>query len=196
MVETLKVAPVRLYHELIVAGFGGQGVQTLGQILAEAALLEGREVVWTPAYGPEMRGGPSFCTVILSDRAIGSPVVATADTAIIMDQPSVAKYQQRLRTTGRIIYNSTLVKPELLRSDIPSFAVPASELAEELGMAQVTNMVILGAFIYLTKLVAPESILAALRNSLPERKHNLLPINEKALLLGAQACLNNSCVIE
>lgn len=196
MVDTLSKIPARLYHELIVAGYGGQGVQTLGQILAEAMVLNGNEVVWTPAYGPEMRGGPSFCTVIMSDRPIGSPVVAHADTAIIMDQPSVAKYQQRLRPTGRIIYNSTLVKPELLRTDIPTFAVPAGELAEELGMAQATNMIMLGAFIYLTKLVSPESILTALRESLPERKHHLLPLNEQALILGGQACLSNSCVIE
>ncbi|MHB9130740.1 MAG: 2-oxoacid:acceptor oxidoreductase family protein [Armatimonadota bacterium] len=174
-----------IHHELIAAGFGGQGVLTMGQMLAKAALLEGREVVWTPAYGPEMRGGPAFCTVLISSDPIGSPVVAQADTAIIMDRPSLPKYQSVVRVTGAILVNSTLVDPSAARGDIPCYAIPANQLAEEIGDVRITNMVMLGAFLRLTSLVAPASIIQALTDALPERRRHLIPMNEQALAAGA-----------
>jgi 2-oxoglutarate ferredoxin oxidoreductase subunit gamma len=174
-------------HELIIAGFGGQGVLRLGQTLAAAALLEGREVVWTPAYGPEMRGGPAFCTVILSANPIGSPVVAAADTGIMMDRPSLPKFQGQVRASGTLLLNSSLVDPALARTDIPVYAVPANHLAEEIGEVNIANMVMLGAFLALTPLVQPASVLEALRATLPERRRHLLPLNEQALLAGAKA---------
>ncbi len=177
-------------HEMIIAGFGGQGVLRLGQTLAAAALYEGREVVWTPAYGPEMRGGPAFCTVILSATPIGSPVVAAADTAIIMDRPSLPKYQGQVRASGVLLLNSSLVDPALARTDIPCYAVPAQQLAEEIGDGNIANMVMLGAFLHLTPLVQPASVLEALRATLPERRRHLLPLNEKALLAGAAVIAN------
>jgi len=173
-------------HELIMAGFGGQGVLKLGQVLASAAVHEGREVIWTPAYGPEMRGGPAFCTVIIADEPIGSPVVSAADTAIIMDRPSLPKYQGRVRASGAILLNSTLVDPRLARTDIPVYPIPANELADELGEANIANMVLLGALLRLNALVSPGAVIAALREALPERRHHLLPLNERALTAGAQ----------
>lgn len=175
-----------IHHDLIIAGFGGQGVLKLGQTLADAAMNEGLEVVWTPAYGPEMRGGPSFCTVIVSSDPIGAPVVDQVDTAIIMDQPSLAKYQQRVRPSGLIIINSSLVNPKNLRDDIPCYAIDANKIAEELGEPRTANMVLLGAFLHLTHLVQNDTIIEALRQALPKRHHNLLPLNARALTLGAE----------
>jgi 2-oxoglutarate ferredoxin oxidoreductase subunit gamma len=176
-----------LHHEVIIAGFGGQGVLKMGQTLAEAAMMEGRDVVWTPAYGPEMRGGPAFCTVIISSRPIGSPVVAQADSAIVMDRLSLQKYQGSVRSGGRIVLNSSLVDPELVRRDIARCAVRANHLAEDIGDARIANMVLLGAFLRMTGLVQPATIIQALRQALPERRQHLIPLNERALACGADA---------
>lgn len=186
MSQVLTPITTKLHHELIIAGFGGQGVLKLGLVLAEAAMHEGREVVWTPAYGPETRGGPSFCTVIISSERIGAPIVALADTAIIMDQTSLPKYQKMVRPQGTLLINSSLVNPETVRTDIPAYAIPANAIAEELGNDHISNMVVLGAFIQLTQLVAPETIVAALREALPERARHLLPLNARALEVGAE----------
>jgi len=176
-----------VHHEMIIAGFGGQGVMKLGQMLAEAAMLEGREVVWTPAYGPEMRGGPSFCTVIISSSPIGAPVVSAVDTAVIMDRPSLGKYQAQVRPDGILIINSSLVDPTLARPDRRCYAVPANRLAEEIGDALIVNMVMLGAVLQLTQLVSPQSVVEVLREALPERRRHLIPLNEQALTAGANA---------
>jgi 2-oxoglutarate ferredoxin oxidoreductase subunit gamma len=175
------------HHELIIAGYGGQGVLKMGQTLAEAAVLAGYEVIWTPAYGPEMRGGPAFCTVIISAQPIGAPVVAQADTAIIMDQPSLAKYQGQVRPDGAILINSSLVDPMLARPDRACYAIRCNHLAETIGDVVIANMVMLGAFLELTHLLPPVQIIAALREALPERRHYLLPMNEQALAAGAAA---------
>lgn len=191
--STEHTAARPFHHELIIAGFGGQGVLKMGQTLAEAAMREGREVVWTPAYGPEMRGGPAFCTVIISTEPIGAPVVAQADTAIIMDQPSLAKYQPMVREGGVIIVNSSLVKVEQVRKDRRCLAVDANRIAEEIGNAQIVNMVMLGAFLELTHLAKPESVVRALRDALPERRHYLIPLNEQALEAGAAVARASCC---
>lgn len=187
MESTAASHVVRLHHELIMAGFGGQGVLKMGQTLAEAAVGEGYEVVWTPAYGPEMRGGPAFCTVIISSERIGSPVISHVDTAIIMDQPSLQKYQALVRPGGRILVNSALVDPAQVRTDIASYALNANQLAEELGEGSIANMVLLGAFLHLTHLVASASIIQALQQTLPKHRHHLLPMNAQALQAGADA---------
>jgi 2-oxoglutarate ferredoxin oxidoreductase subunit gamma len=176
-----------VHHELIIAGFGGQGVLTLGSTLAEAAVVEGREVVWTPAYGAEMRGGPSFCTVIVSSDPIGSPVVAAADTAIIMNQFSLAKYQRQVRPGGTLLVNSSLVNTAEITTPERWIAIRANHLAETMGDARTANMVMLGAFLGLTRLVEPASVVEALRHILPERRHHLIPMNEQALRAGAAA---------
>jgi len=182
-----------LHHELIIAGFGGQGVLKMGQMLAEAAVLEGREVVWTPAYGPEMRGGPAFCTVILSTAPIGAPVVAQADTAIIMDRPSLVKYQGQVRETGTLLVNTSLVDPAGIRPDRHSICLRAHHLAEAIGDTLIVNMVMLGAFLELTGIVRPESVVQVLRVALPERRHYLIPLNEQALAAGAQVVQDAQC---
>jgi len=179
-------ATTKLHHQLIIGGFGGQGVLKLGLTLAEAAMHEGREVVWTPAYGPETRGGPSFCTVIISSEPIGSPIIVQADTAIIMDRPSLAKYQSRVRPGGRILVNSSLVDMSQVRTDIPCYALAANALADELGEQRTANMIMLGAFLHLTHLVQPQTVVDALGEALSKRNRHLLPLNEKALLLGAE----------
>ena len=183
----------KLHHELIIAGFGGQGVLKMGQILADAAMREGYDVIWTPAYGPEMRGGPAFCTVVISGEPIGAPVVARADTAIIMDRPSLGKYQQQVREDGALLINSSLVDPGLIRPDRQCIAVRANHIAEEIGDAQIANMVMLGAFLELTHLVKPSFILEALRDALPERRHYLIPMNEQALAAGAEVVRAAHC---
>lgn len=182
-----------LHHELIIAGFGGQGALKMGQMLAEAAVLEGREVIWTPAYGPEMRGGPAFCTVILSTVPIGAPVVAQADTAIIMDTPSLKKYQGQVRENGTLLVNTSLIDPALIRPDRFSICMPANHLAEEIGDAQIMNMVMLGGFLELTGIVRPETIVQVLRVALPERRHHLIPLNEQALAAGARIVHDCQC---
>lgn len=174
-------------YEVMMGGFGGQGVLMMGQILAGAALLEGREVIWTPAYGPEMRGGPAFCTVIISAVPIGAPVVAQADAALIMDQTSVGKYVHRVRPGGVVLYNASLVRRVPALPDRRCVGIQANHLAEELGAARTANMVMLGAFLTLAPLAQPQSVLDTLRDILPERRRNLLPLNERALEAGKQA---------
>lgn len=182
----MTATTIKLHHTLIIAGFGGQGVLKLGQTLAEASMHEGREVIWTPAYGPEMRGGPSFCTVIISSDPIGAPVADQVNSAIIMDQPSLAKYQQQVRPGGKLIFNSSLVAPGTLREDITYYAIPANAIAEELGDQRTGNMVLLGALLHLTHLAAAQTVLDALEQSLPERHRHLLPLNARALAIGAE----------
>ncbi len=179
--------PASLHHEVIIAGFGGQGVLTLGSTLAEAAVLDGREVVWTPAYGAEMRGGPAFCTVIVSSAPIGSPVVATADTAIVMDRLSLPKYQRQVRPDGALLVNSSLVDTAEIAVAARWYAIRANHLAEALGDARTANMVMLGAFLALTRLVRAAAVVDALRHILPARRHHLIPLNEAALAAGARA---------
>lgn len=186
MSQVLTPTERTVHHELIIAGFGGQGVLKLGLVLAEAAMHEGREVVWTPAYGPETRGGPSFCTVIISSERIGAPIVALADTAIIMDQTSLPKYQKLVRPQGTLLINSSLVAADTVRTDLSAYGIKANAIAEELGNAHVSNMVVLGAFIELTHLVSPEAVVESLREALPERARHLLPLNARALEIGAE----------
>ena len=182
----IESPPETIHHDLIIAGYGGQGVLKLGLILVEAAVHDGREVVWSPAYGPEMRGGPSFCTVIISSDAIGAPVVHQVDSAIFLDRPSVLKHQARIRPTGIALINSSLVEADMLRHDIPVYAVPANALAEEIGNPAIMNMVVLGALLHLTQLARPQSVIDALKLALPERHQHLIPLNERALTIGAE----------
>lgn len=186
MSETRPLDNTPMHHELIIGGFGGQGVLKLGLTLAEAAMHEGRQVVWTCAYGPETRGGPSFCTVILSSDPIGAPVASAVNSAIIMDRPSLPKYQGRLSSGGTLILNSTLVNIQQARTDVNCYILPANVLAEEAGDPRSANMVMLGAFLHLFPLVAPATVLQALSEAVTARNSHLLPINERALALGAE----------
>ncbi|MGE5553186.1 MAG: 2-oxoacid:acceptor oxidoreductase family protein [Betaproteobacteria bacterium] len=174
-------------HEVIMAGFGGQGMMLAGQLLAYAGMLEGKHVSWYPSYGPEMRGGTANCTVVVADEPVASPVVSQASAVIAMNGPSLARFEGSLSPGGVLVYNSTLVDHGPSRTDIRSAAVPANAIADRLGDTRVANMVVLGALLALTGMVKPESVVASLKKTLPERRHNLIPLNEKALAAGAEA---------
>jgi 2-oxoglutarate ferredoxin oxidoreductase subunit gamma len=173
-------------HEIIIAGFGGQGVLSLGQILAYAGMIEGNEVSWMPSYGPEMRGGTANCIVILSSTRISSPIVTRFDAGIIFNQPSLDKFQPRIKPGGLLLYEESSIITKPTRQDIDVFAVPAMREAIALGKKQVANMIMLGAFLARQPLVSLTTVLEALRKTLPERHHHLLPLNEQALRLGRE----------
>ncbi|UCH35285.1 MAG: 2-oxoacid:acceptor oxidoreductase family protein [Armatimonadota bacterium] len=171
-------------REIIISGFGGQGIVLTGQLLAGAATFEGRNVVWSPSHGPEMRGGESNCTVVVADRPIGSPVVAHPDTAIIMDRPSLVRLSGVIASDGLMMINSSLAPSGPRRRDLRVWKVPANHLAEEIGDVRVANIIMLGAFIEAEHLVSPESVKQALRDRLPHRRRQLLELNERALERG------------
>ena len=176
----------KVHRELVIAGFGGQGIAFMGELLATAGMMEGHRVVWNPSYGPEMRGGESNCTVIVSSDPIGSPVVSQLDAAVIMDQPSLGKFAPKVRAPGILFVNSSLVKEPAARDDVRVVPVPATGLAEEVGSAHVANVVMLGAVLEVEPMVAAESVIKALRRVMPARRHGLIPLNEEALRRGAE----------
>lgn len=172
-------------HEVIMAGFGGQGMMLAGQLLAYAGMLEGKHVSWYPSYGPEMRGGTANCTVVVADEPVASPVVSQATAVIAMNRPSLERFEDQLAPGGVLVYNSTLIERGPERTDVRALPVPANALAEQLGEKRVANMVVLGALLAATGVVAPESVVASLKKTLPERRQNLIPLNEQALAEGA-----------
>jgi len=178
-------------ERVIMAGFGGQGIMAMGKLLAYAGMLENKEVTWLPSYGPEMRGGTANCDVMVSDSMIGSPVIShDATAAIIMNLPSLAKFENEVMPGGKIIINKSLIDEKTSRTDIDAYYVPVNELAAELGNAKVSNMVMLGAYIELTKVVEIDSILKAFLKVFGENKTHLVPLNKEALLKGAEAVKN------
>lgn len=181
-------------HEIVVAGFGGQGVLSLGQILAYAAMVEGREVSWMPSYGPEMRGGTANCIVIISSERVSSPIVTRFDSAIVFNQPSAEKFAPQVKKGGLFLYEQSSVVRVPFRPDVHMIGVPAINEALKLKKRQIANMVMLGAFLGRVPLVSDASILAALRKVLPARHHHLLPLNEEALQIGKQYVLQGAGV--
>ena len=173
-----------MLQEVIFAGFGGQGVLTIAKMVSYAAMLADKETCWMPTYGPEMRGGTAGCTVSVSDNLISSPILAKFDTGVILNQPSIAKYEDKIKSGGFIIWESTNIAEGPTREDITSVPIPAYQEAVKLGNRVVMGMVLLGAFIQKTESVTIEDVLKALKKSLPERRHNLIPLNEKALKRG------------
>jgi len=171
-------------EELIIAGFGGQGVLSMGMTLAYAGMVEDKQVAWIPSYGPEMRGGTANCTVIVSDTRVSSPIISSYDTAIVLNQPSLEKFESRVKPGGTLIYESNNILNPPTRKDINIYAIPATVEANKIGNAKTMNMIILGAFLSKTPLVSINSIMEGLKKVLPERHHNLLPVNEKALKRG------------
>jgi len=177
-------------HELLIAGFGGQGVVLAGKLLAGAALAEGREVVWAPSYGAEMRGGPVQCTLIVSSARIGSPEVSQADSVLIMDRISLPKFAPRLRPGGLLVLNSSLISEPWEprpRGDCDLLPIPATEAAEALGNQRVANVIMLGAFLSRRPIVALDSLAAAMTKTAREiGAERLLPINLEALERGVE----------
>jgi len=174
-----------MVEELIIAGFGGQGVMLMGQLLSYAGMREAKNVSWMPSYGPEMRGGTANCSVVISTESIGSPIVTEPTTLIVMNRPSLDRFEQAVRPGGLLIYNSSLIDRRPERTDIRVIAVPAVEMAREAGSDRVANMCVLGAYLAATGVVAYESVAECLKEVLPERRQELIPLNLKALAQGA-----------
>ena len=172
----------------IFAGFGGQGVLLMGQLLAAAAMKEGKHTTWVPSYGPEMRGGTANCSVIVSDKEIDSPMVTQATGLIVMNQPSLEKFEDIVVPGGTIFVNSSLINIKVKRTDVTAHYVPCNDIAAEMGNNKVANMIMLGAYLGHTKCVDIETVLDALLEKLGERKAKLIPLNREALLRGA-ACV-------
>jgi 2-oxoglutarate ferredoxin oxidoreductase subunit gamma len=172
--------------EIIIAGFGGQGVLFGGQLLSYAAMDSGKEVTWIPSYGPEMRGGTANCTVVIADEEIGSPLVRNPQAAIVMNLPSLDKYESLVKPGGFLIVNSSIIPRPVERKDIHAILVPANEIAEKLGDQRMSNMVLMGALLANLPVLPIESLETALRQHLPARHHHLLALNSQALRQGAR----------
>ncbi len=171
-------------HEIIIAGFGGQGVLSMGQIIAYSAMKEGKEISWMPAYGPEMRGGTANCMVIVSSNRVSSPIVTTFDSGIILNQPSLDKFADKIKPGGLLLCEESTIITPCKRDDLEMLMIPATATATNMGKKQIANMILLGAFLERRPIVSLENVLKALREVLPERHHHLIPMNEEALHLG------------
>ncbi len=171
-------------EELIIAGFGGQGVLSMGKILAYAALMDNLEVTWMPSYGPEQRGGTANVTVIISDSEISSPMLDNYDTAVILNQQSLDKFESKVKPGGTLIYDSYGIHTPPTRTDINIYRIDAMEATFEMTNAKAYNMVVLGALLKIKNLVPVESVIKGLKKTLPERHHHLIPMNEDAINRG------------
>ena len=176
-----------MQKEIMIAGFGGQGVLFAGQILAYAAMDVGKEVTWIPSYGPEMRGGTANCTVVIADNEIGSPLVKNPPLAIALNLPSFDKYEESLASGGTLIVNQSMVDRDAKRKDIHVIFVPCNEIAEELGDKKLLNMVAVGALLTVLPEITLKDVERALEGHLPARHKHLLPKNYEALRRGFEA---------
>ena len=174
-------------EEIIIAGFGGQGVLSMGKILAYSGIMQDQEVTWMPSYGPEMRGGTANVTVIISDKRISSPIVNAYDTAIILNQQSLDKFEPLVKPGGLLIYDPNGITRLPQRKDINVYSIEAVEEAAKLGNAKAYNMIVLGAFLQQKPIVKMENIIKGLKKSIPERHPHLIPLNEQAIEVGKKA---------
>ncbi|HEX2913419.1 MAG TPA: 2-oxoacid:acceptor oxidoreductase family protein [Chloroflexia bacterium] len=175
-----------MHEEIVISGFGGQGVLFAGQLLAYAGVKEGRFVTWIPSYGPEMRGGTAHCTVIISDEEIGSPLVRHPSAALVLNPPSMERYAGQVKAGGLLVVDSALVLQRSERDDLREIDLPAKDIAAELGFPQIANMVMLGALVEVTGVVKFETIDAVLAEHLSERRRAALEANKIALRRGAE----------
>ena len=174
-------------EEIIIAGFGGQGVLSMGKILAYGGIMQDQEVTWMPSYGPEMRGGTCNVCVILSDNKISSPILSKYDTAIILNQQSMDKFESRVKPGGLLIYDPNGITRHPERKDITVCKIAAVDEAANLGNAKAYNMIVLGAFLKKKPIVTMENVLKGLKKSRPPRHHGLIPMNEEAINVGMNA---------
>ncbi|GAA0700782.1 2-oxoacid:acceptor oxidoreductase family protein [Paraclostridium ghonii] len=175
-------------ERVICAGFGGQGVMSMGQLLTYAGMLESKEVSWLPSYGPEMRGGTANCSVTISDTPVGSPVITDdATCAIVMNLPSLDKFEKDVVPGGKILVNNSLIEKKVERTDLKAYYIPANELASELGNPRIANMIMLGAYLELNKCVEVDSVLEAFKKVFGPSKEKFVPLNKEALIKGAEA---------
>lgn len=173
-------------EEIIIAGFGGQGVLSMGKILAYAGMMEGKEVTWMPAYGPEQRGGTANVTVIVSNEPVSSPILSNYDTAIVLNKPSLEKFEPKVKPDGVLIYDSYGINEPPTRKDISVYRIDAMDAAAEMNLIKTFNMIVLGGLLSIHPIVTIDSVLAALRKTLPERHHKLIPQNEEAIRKGME----------
>ncbi|MDD4637612.1 MAG: 2-oxoacid:acceptor oxidoreductase family protein [Bacteroidales bacterium] len=174
-------------QEIIIAGFGGQGVLSMGKILAYSGLMEGKEVSWMPSYGPEQRGGTANVTVILSDDRISSPVLNSFDIAVVLNQPSMDKFESKVKPGGILIFDGYGIHKVPTRTDIHVYRIDAMDIAAGMADAKAFNMIILGGLLKISPMVKLENVLLGLKKSLPERHHKLIPMNEQAILKGMES---------
>ncbi len=173
-------------EEIIIAGFGGQGVLSMGKILAYSGIMQNQEVSWFPAYGPEMRGGTANVTVILSEGNISSPVLRVYDTAIILNQQSLDKFEPAVKPGGLLVYDGNGISRHPERKDISICRVDAAAEAAKMGNTKIFNMIVLGGYLKMKPVVKLENVMKGLAKSLPERYHHLLPANEQGILRGQE----------
>lgn len=167
--------------EIIISGFGGQGVLSMGKILAYSGLMEDKEVTWMPAYGPEQRGGTANVTVIVSDDRISSPILSHYDVAIVLNQPSLDKFESKVKPGGVLIYDGYGIMNPPQRKDITVYRIDAMDKAAEMKNAKVFNMIVLGGLLKVCPVVSTDGLNKALFKALPERHHGLIPLNMKAV---------------
>ena len=173
-------------EEILIAGFGGQGVLSMGKIMAYSGLMQDMEVSWMPSYGPEMRGGTANVIVIISSERISSPVIKRFDTAIILNQQSLDKFEKSVKSGGVLIYDSNGITRHPERKDITVYRVDAAEEASRLKSPKTFNMIVLGGFLKVKPIIKLENVIKGLKKSLPERYHSMIPVNEKALESGME----------
>ncbi|MBG0790602.1 MAG: 2-oxoacid:acceptor oxidoreductase family protein [Desulfovibrionaceae bacterium] len=175
------------YIDTIIAGFGGQGVMLIGNLLAYAGMKDGLNVTYIPVYGPEMRGGTANCTVVLSEEEIGSPIIHRPVSLIAMNRPSVDKFQPRVQDGGVHIINSSLIDMELAdEKRLKCHAVPCNEIADKLGNTRMANMVAIGAYVQATGIIPLDAVIGSLENVISPRYHKLIPANTEAIKAGAE----------
>ncbi|MBN1108854.1 MAG: 2-oxoacid:acceptor oxidoreductase family protein [Bacteroidales bacterium] len=173
-------------EEILIAGFGGQGVLSMGKIMAYSAMMQDMEVSWMPSYGPEMRGGTANVIVIISDERISSPIIRHFDTGILLNQQSLDKFEDSIKPGGVLVYDGNGINRHPVRKDISIFRIDAAEEAGRMKSPKVNNMIVLGGFMKIKPIITLENVIKGLKKSLPERYHNLIPVNETALQRGME----------
>jgi len=173
-------------EEMIIAGFGGQGVLSMGKILAYSGIMEDKEVTWFPSYGPEMRGGTANVTVIISDTRISSPILQEFDTAIVLNQQSLDKFEKHVKPGGVLLYDPNGITHPPTRTDINIFKVEATRTAVEMGNPKVFNMIVFGSYLKVRPILSLDNVEKGLQKSLPERYHKLIPLNLEAIQKGQE----------
>jgi len=173
-------------EEIIIAGFGGQGVLSMGKILSYSGIMQDKEVSWFPSYGPEMRGGTANVTVIISDERVSSPVLTEYDTAILLNQQSLDKFEPMVKPGGLLLYDGNGITRHPERKDIDIFRIDAASEASKMSTTKTFNMIVLGGFLKIKPLVKLENVILGLKKSLPQRYHHLIPVNEEAIKRGME----------
>ena len=172
--------------EILIAGFGGQGILFSGKFLAYEGLIDGKEVSWLPSYGPEMRGGTANCSIIISDSAVGSPIVSNPDILIAMNLPSLDKYENETKAGGQIFIDSSLIDRKVERDDVEVYYIPATKMASDEGLTGLANMIMIGHMIAKSGIIPQENIEKAMQKVVPPTKQNMLDLNMKAVKLGLE----------